>query len=242
MTPALAIEGVSFAYVRDRRALDGISLTVPRGSFTALLGPNGAGKTTLMALTTRLFHAREGRIIVCGLDLARHACAALARMGVVFQRPTLDEDLSVRQNLRYAAALHGLDRARTRERMQAVLARLGIEALEPRVVRTLSGGERRRVELARALMHEPELLVLDEPTVGLDIDSRRAIVEHVHDLCRRDGVAVLWTTHLIDEIEPGDRVVVLHRGRVRAQGTLEEILSCTQTSSLAQAYAKLTAD
>ena len=240
MTAALEIDNLSFAYTRRGRALDGVSMVVPEGSFTALLGPNGAGKTTLMALVTRLFEAREGTVRVCGLDLRRASTEALARMGVVFQRPTLDVDLSVAQNLRYAAALHGMGRAETRRRMEEVLERLEMTAFRRRKVRTLSGGERRRIELARALLHAPRLLVLDEPTVGLDIDSRRAIVEHVHELCRRDRVAVLWTTHLIDEITEGDRVVVLHRGRVRAQGSLAEVLEQTGAERLGEAFRILT--
>ena len=240
MPAALEIAHLSYAYTRRGRALDGVSLTVPEGSFTALLGPNGAGKTTLMALVTRLFEAREGEIRVCGLDLRRASTAALARMGVVFQRPTLDVDLSVDRNLRYAAALHGMSRAETRRRVEEVLERLGIAAFRRRPVRTLSGGERRRVELARALVHAPSLLVLDEPTVGLDIESRRAIVEHVHELCRRDGVAALWTTHLIDEIAEGDRVVVLHGGRVRAAGGLADILAAAGTGDLGTAFRMLT--
>ncbi len=238
----LRVESVSFAYSRRVRALDRVSFEVPAGRFTALLGPNGAGKTTLMALVTHLFRPSEGRIEVRGLDLARHTCAALARMGVVFQRPTLDRDLTVARNLHYAAALRGLDRATARARIAAVLARLGIAELAGRPVRTLSGGQARRVELARALLHGPDLLVLDEPTVGLDIDSRRAIVDHVHDLCRSEGVAVLWTTHLIDEIREEDRVVVLHRGRVRARGSPAELCRRTGADDLTTAFGRLTAD
>ncbi len=240
MRAALEIEGLSYAYSRRARALDGVSMTVPEGSFTALLGPNGAGKTTLMALVTRLFEAREGTIRVCGLDLRRASTAALARMGVVFQRPTLDLDLSVAQNLRYAAALHGMGRGEARRRIAEVSERLEIAPFGRRAVRTLSGGERRRVELARALLHAPPLLVLDEPTVGLDIESRRAIVDHVHRLCREDGVAVLWTTHLIDEIGEDDRIVVLHRGRVCARGTPAELLQRAGADGLDEAFRMLT--
>ncbi len=242
MKSVLQVEGVSFAYSRRVRALDRVSFAVPAARFTALLGPNGAGKTTLMALVTHLFRPSEGTIRVAGLDLARHSCAALARMGVVFQRPTLDRDLSVRQNLRYAAALRGFDRREAEARIARTTERLGVQALLERPVRTLSGGQARRVELARALLHEPELLVLDEPTVGLDIDSRRAIVDHVHELCRSDGVAVLWTTHLIDEIREDDRVVVLHRGRVRAQGSPADLMRVTGTPDLTAAFGRLTSD
>ena len=234
------VEGVSFAYGRGRRALDEVSFRVPAGSFTALLGPNGAGKTTLMSLVTRLFHSRRGSITVSGFDLRRASRAALAAMGVVFQRLTLDLDLSVQQNLRYAASLQGLAAGQAERRIAEELERLGVADRRRALVRTLSGGLRRRVELARALLHEPRLLVLDEPTVGLDIDSRGAIVEHVHRLCRERDLAVLWTTHLIDEIWPGDQLVVLADGRVRAVGASEAIRAQTGCDDLAGAYRQLT--
>jgi ABC-2 type transport system ATP-binding protein len=237
---ALVVEEVSFAYGRGRRALDDVSFRVPAGSFTALLGPNGAGKTTLMSLVTRLFHSRSGSITVSGFDLRRASRAALAAMGVVFQRLTLDLDLSVQQNLRYAASLQGLPRRRAEGRIAEELERLGIADRRRSLVRTLSGGLRRRVELARALLHQPGLLILDEPTVGLDIDSRRAIVEPVHRLCHERRLAVLWTTHLIDEIWPGDQLVILADGRVRAVGPIDEVLRQAGSASLADAYKQLT--
>jgi ABC-2 type transport system ATP-binding protein len=237
---ALELEGLTFAYARGEPALEDVSFTVPAGTFTALLGPNGAGKTTLMSLVTRLFEARAGSIRVHGLDLRRQPRAALAAMGVVFQRPTLDVDLSVEQNLRYAAALQGIPRSLAGLRIERCLARVDMDDRRGTPVRTLSGGMRRRVEIARALLHEPRLLILDEPTVGLDIASRRSIVEHVHGLCATDGLAVLWATHLIDEIWPDDRVVVLRRGRVQAVGGLDDILAAAGASSLSAAYARLT--
>ncbi len=237
--PALRVEGVSFAYTKCIKALDRVSFTVPQASFTGLLGPNGAGKTTLMALVTRLFSG-TGAIEVAGRDLARDPCAALATMGVVFQRPTLDLDLTVERNLRYAAALYGLAGREAETRISAVLERLGVADRRRAPVRTLSGGLRRRVELARALLHGPSLLILDEPTVGLDIDSRRALVEHVHALCREGSLAALWTTHLVDELAAEDRVVVLDRGRVVAEGTVGEVVRAAGASSLAQAYHRLT--
>lgn len=238
---ALDVAGLSYAYTRERPALRGVSLTVPTGAFTALLGPNGAGKTTLMALVTRLFAPGSGAIHVCGHDLRREPRAALRAMGVVFQRPTLDLDLTVLQNLRYAAALQGLGKPLAAERIGTALDRLGVADRGAAYVRTLSGGMKRRVELARALLHRPRLLVLDEPTVGLDIDSRHAIVEHVHRLCDEDGLAVLWATHLIDEIWPQDRIVILHQGAVRAAGTLEEVQDRSgATGDLARTYRELT--
>jgi ABC-2 type transport system ATP-binding protein len=236
---ALEIEGVSYGYTRAVKALDKVGFTVAPGQFTALLGPNGAGKTTLMALVTHLFAADEGRIAVCGHDLSEDPRAALASMGVVFQRPTLDLDLSVIQNLRYAASLYGM--RRPGDRIDQVLERLDLADRAGSKARTLSGGMRRRVEIGRALLHRPHLLVLDEPTVGLDMDSRRAIVDHVHALCREERLAVLWATHLIDEIAPDDGVVLLHRGRVRAKGGIDEVVGAAGAADLDAAYQQLTA-
>lgn len=238
--PVLEVDGVSFAYEKAKPALDDVSFQVPAGCFTALLGPNGAGKTTLMALITRLFQSRCGTIRIAGCDLATASRAAHAAMGVVFQRPTLDLDLSVRLNLRYAASLHGLAGSKAKAQIEALTERLGLASRRTHKVRALSGGLRRRVELARALLHEPQLLILDEPTVGLDIESRQAIVEHVHQLCRERGLAVLWTTHLIDEVWPGDRLIVLDQGVVLAEGPLDSVLRRTGAPSLADAYARLT--
>jgi ABC-2 type transport system ATP-binding protein len=237
---ALTVEDISFAYGK-RRVLDGVSFTVPRGSFTALLGPNGAGKTTLFSLIMRLLELRSGRIAVCGMDLRRHGPRALAPLGIVFQDPTLDLDLTVMQNLRYFARLRGLSRAEMRARIDRELARFDLADRAGDRVRDLSGGYRRRVEIARALLHEPALLLLDEPTVGLDVPSRKAIVEHVHRLAE-EGPAVLWATHLIDEVGPTDALVVLHRGRVRAAGPAEAAMKRIGASSLDEAFACLTAD
>ncbi|MCI4662468.1 MAG: ATP-binding cassette domain-containing protein [Neomegalonema sp.] len=234
--PALAIEGLSYAY-GPVRALADVSVTLARGQFCALLGPNGAGKSTLFALLTRLFVSRAGRIAVMGHDLGAEPRAALAQMGVVFQQSTLDLDLSVMHNIRYFGALHGLSRRQATERGEAALAAIGLADLAGRKARALSGGQRRRVEIARALIHRPALLLLDEPTVGLDAPSRRAITDHVHALCREQGITALWATHLVDEIEPQDQALILHQGRVRAQGIVADLCA---GQSLAERFAALT--
>lgn len=214
---ALSISGLGYSY-GPRRALDGISLTLRPGHFTALLGPNGAGKSTLFALLTRLFVSREGHIAVAGHDLARQPRAALSKIGVVFQQPTLDLDMSVSMNMRYFAALHGLSGREAGGRINAALARLDMAERAGEKLRSLNGGHRRRMEIARALIHDPQVLLLDEPTVGLDFKSRQAIVDHVHRLAL-GGLTVFWATHLVDEIRDADDVVVLHRGRILAHET-----------------------
>lgn len=222
MIPALSVEGVSFAY-GDRRALDAVSFAAPAGRVTALLGVNGAGKTTLINLITRLFDAPEGRIAVCGHDVAQAPRAALARLGVVFQSRALDPTMTVAQNMAYSGALHGLPRDEAADRAQDALSRLGVADRMGERVGRLSGGQQRRVEIARALLHGPELLVCDEATVGLDIEARAGIVRDAHALAAEQGVGIVWATHLVDEILPEDRVVVLHRGRVRAETTAADL-------------------
>lgn len=211
---SLSVESLSFAY-GPRLALDDLTFDLAPGSFTALLGPNGAGKSTLFSLLTRLFVAPQGRIAIGGHDLSRPALKALATLGCVFQQPTLDLDLTTRRNLLYYAALHGLTGPAARARTDEALSTLALTDRADTPARSLSGGQRRRVELARALIHRPAVLLLDEPTVGLDAASRRAITDHAHDLARQ-GTTVLWSTHLTDEIAPTDRCLVLHKGRLLA--------------------------
>ncbi|MEM9011249.1 MAG: ABC transporter ATP-binding protein [Pseudomonadota bacterium] len=221
MNPALAIEGLTYAY-GPKVALRDVTFAVEAGQFCALLGPNGAGKSTLFSLLVRLLVARQGRIGVAGHDMARAPRAALAAMGVVFQRPTLDLDMTVLGNMRYFAALHGLSGRTAQQRIEAALEQLEMAERADELVRALNGGHRRRMEIARALIHAPRILLLDEPTVGLDAQSRRAITAHVHRLAD-DGVAVLWATHLVDEIAPEDAVVVLHQGEVLARQLAGEL-------------------
>ena len=237
--PALAVDGLSYAYGK-KPALDQVSFRIESGQCGILLGPNGAGKTTLFSLITHLYDSRAGRIRIAGHDLKAAPCRALAALGVVFQQPTLDLDLTVRQNLRYHAALHGLSHREAASRIQEELERQGMFERAGEKVRQLNGGHRRRVEIARALLHRPRLLLLDEPTVGLDVPSRKTIVEHVHDLTRSGQIAVLWATHLIDEIRDGDQLIVLHAGRVRAQGGIDAVLAETGTASIGAAFEQLT--
>ncbi len=238
--PALAVTDVSFTY-RTARVLDGVSFAIERGHFAALLGPNGAGKTTLFSLITRLLVSRSGDISICGLDIRTGGARALAPLGIVFQQPTLDLDLTVRQNLRYFARLRGFSRAEAERRIERELARLGMAERAQETVRALNGGHRRRVEIARALLHDPQLLLLDEPTVGLDFPSRKAIVEHVHELAGDRKIGILWATHLIDEIRHTDDLVLIDKGRVVESGVAGDVVARSGTASLDAAFTRLTA-
>ena len=220
---ALRAEALEFSYGRHQ-ALRQASIEVPAGRFVVLIGANGAGKTTFFSIVTGLYAAHRGSVSVIGKDLRDDTLGALAAMGVVFQRSTLDLDLSVYQNLRYAAALQGMSRRDTEQRIAEGLQRHGLAGLGARKAASLSGGQRRRVELARALLHKPRLLLLDEPTVGLDLQSRAEFVAHVKSLCKEQNTGVLWATHLMDEVDAGDLVYVMHLGEIIANGELGELL------------------
>ena len=238
--PALEVRDVVKSYGATK-ALNGISLSVRAGEFVALLGPNGAGKSTLFQLLSGLFIADRGDISVLGHDIGRTATQALAGIGIVFQQPTLDLDLSVRANLRFNARLHGLRGVHANTRIDEEMRRLELTEHANDLARTLSGGNRRRVELARALVHEPAVLLMDEATVGLDPGSRRHLLQYVLSLCNNRGVGVLWATHLVDEAEVADRVVVLHDGNVLKDESPQALVASCGESTLGQAFLGLTA-
>ncbi|RFC62478.1 ATP-binding cassette domain-containing protein [Fulvimarina endophytica] len=233
------MDGVSHSY-GSRKALDNVSFTVPQGSFTALLGPNGAGKSTLFSLITRLFNTRSGEISILGYPLRGQSTEALRRLGVVFQARTLDLDLSIRQNLIYHAALHGIGRKAAEARIEDILKTSELAERLGEKARNLSGGQLRRIEIVRAFMHKPRLILLDEPTTGLDIKSRAEIVSEVRRLVEEENVSVLWATHLIDEIDASDRVVVLHRGTVLAEGRVEDVTEAENAETIHDAFTRLT--
>ncbi|MES0210872.1 ATP-binding cassette domain-containing protein [Mesorhizobium sp. M0028] len=236
---ALSLDNLGHSF-KDRRVLDAISFSVEQGRMCILLGRNGAGKTTLFSLITGLYHARSGSVQVFGHAMRTDPATALAQMGVVFQQQTLDLDLTAGENLRYHAALHGLAAHVTKVRTREELGRLEVLDRLGDPIRSLSGGQRRRVEIARALMHQPRLLLLDEPTTGLDVPGRRALAQHVRGLCRERGIAVLWATHFLEEVTAEDDVVVLHGGRVRWAGRADRITAELGVGSMADAFARLT--
>lgn len=236
---ALSVENLTFSY-GQKKALNDVNFQICAGECTLLLGENGAGKSTLFSLITHLYDTHEGKIELCGFDVQRQSQQALARLGVVFQQTTLDMDLSVLQNLRYHCALQGMSSKLANQRIQEELERLQMYERRTEKVRQLNGGHKRRVEIARALLHKPSLLLLDEPTVGLDIPSRQGIVEYVHQLVAEEEIAVLWASHLMDEVYSDDHIIILHRGEIQANGRLPDVLQLTKSATISAAFHALT--
>ena len=237
--PALLLDTVVKTYGAVR-AVDGVSLSAKAGEFISLLGPNGAGKTTLFQLLSGLFVPDSGRIAIMGHDMRRDPVPALKELGIVFQQPTLDLELTVTGNLLFHAGLHGIPRAEARARIARELARVGLAERAHDKAAQLSGGNRRRVELVRALLHEPRVLLMDEPTVGLDPASRSDLLKLILSVRTERSVAVLWATHLCDEVVNADRVIVLHRGKVLADTTPRGLIASAGAATIEQAFLALT--
>ena len=238
MSTALQIKNVSHKF-GEFKALKNVSIKIDSGDFTVLLGLNGAGKTTLYSLITRLYNNNSGSIKIHNFDVREESSDALKNIGVVFQQPTLDLDLSVEENLHYHSSLHGLSFPDAKERIEEEIRRIDLTEKLKNKVRSLSGGQRRRVEIARSLLHKPKLLLLDEPTVGLDIGSRQMILKHVKSLCKKGQLAVLWATHLIDEIDKGEKVVIIHKGEIVESGDVIKIVKKTKQKNIRDAFNKL---
>ena len=226
---ALEITEVSH-YFGSFCALDNVSVDISPGDFTVLLGLNGAGKTTLYSLITRLYNNISGSVKIYGYDVRDQSSEALKNIGVVFQQPTLDLDLSIKENLHYHASLHGISVKEASRRIEDEMNRINMLEKINMKVRSLSGGQRRRVEIARSLLHKPKLLLLDEPTVGLDIGSRQMILSHVKKLCKEENLAVLWATHLIDEID---------KGKILVSGEVSKVTKKARAKNIRDAFNKL---
>src|SRR6266700_2405862 len=237
--PALLLDKVVKTY-GPIRAVDGVSLKAQAGEFIALMGPNGAGKSTLFQLLSGLCTADSGRIEVMGHDMSRDPVPALAELGIVFQQPTLDLELTVTANLLFHAGLHGMPRSTALARIEEELAHLSLADRAHDKTAQLSGGNRRRVELARALLHRPRLLLMDEPTVGLDPASRSELLKQLLAMRRERQVAILWATHLCDEVPDADRVIVLHRGKVLADTTPPKLIETSGKASIEEAFLAMT--
>ena len=222
MPPAVDVSSVRHRY-GSRVALDAVSLQIGVGEFFGLLGPNGGGKTTLFQIISTLLVPSEGTVRVFDHDVVREAASVRRRIGVVFQKPALDIRLTVEENLRHQGHLYGLRGATLRDRITDALGRVGLSDRRADLVSTLSGGLQRRAEVAKALLHRPQLLVLDEPSTGLDPTARREIWADLKRLREQEGTTVILTTHLMDEAAACDRVGILDAGHLVALGSPLEL-------------------
>jgi len=213
--PAISCSGIGFRY-GEREALHDVSFTIAQGEIFGFLGPNGGGKTTLFKILSTLVHVQSGQAVMLGRDLKGETVAVRRSLGVVFQHPSLDGKLTVAENLSHHGHLYGMSGQRLKDRSAAMLEQLGLSARARDLVETLSGGLQRRVELAKALLHEPQLLLLDEPSTGLDPAARREFSNYLAHLRETHGVTVVLTTHYMEEAERCDRIAILHQGKLVA--------------------------
>jgi ABC-2 type transport system ATP-binding protein len=216
-SPAVEVEDVRYVY-GDREALGGVSFSVAHGEMFALLGPNGGGKTTLFKILSTLMPPTSGVVRLWSHDLSREPLLVRQRLGVVFQHPSLDRKLTVIENLRHHGHLYGIAGIELQRRAQEMLARVSLTDRANDLVETLSGGLQRRAELAKGLLHKPDILVLDEPNTGLDPAARRDFMNYLQQLREQDGVTILLTTHFMEDAERCDRVGILHEGKLVALG------------------------
>lgn len=221
-------------------ALKGVTLGIGPAEIVGLLGPNGAGKSTLFQISAGLFVPDGGTVSVFGLDYKTHSAAILKRLGVVFQARAIDLDMTVRANLAFHGALFGLSGAALNQRIDSVTDLLEIGDLLKKQVRTLSGGNQRRVEVARALLNGPDLLLMDEPSTGLDPVTREMLVQHMQIVRREHGTSILWATHLVEELEKADRIILLVAGQIVHTGSPAELMASSGTDNLTAAYISIT--
>jgi ABC-2 type transport system ATP-binding protein len=221
---AVSARGISHFYGR-RQALVDFFLEIRRGELFAVLGPNGGGKTTLFRLLSTLIPLQNGSASIMGLDLSRQAAAVRALIGVVFQSPSLDRKLTVAENIRLQATLYGVSGRETARRLDELLAHFGLRDRAGELTERLSGGLRRRVELAKGLIHKPQVLLLDEPSTGLDPAARSDVWQYLRHLRDAEGITIVLTTHYLEEADGGDRLAILDQGRLVALGAAEELKS-----------------
>lgn len=237
--PVLSLRDVRKSYKKNE-ALKGVSLEIGRGEIVGLLGPNGAGKSTLFQIASGLFAPDGGEVQLFGMNYRQNASEILRKLGVVFQSRSLDLDMTVKANLKFHGNLFGLSGKALDEQIATAAAFFEVSDLIDKPVRTLSGGNQRRIEIVRALLNMPDLLLMDEPSVGLDPTTRKLLVGHVHALRQQHGTSILWATHLVEEVEHADRIALIVAGQIVRIGTPAELLAAAGTDNLTDAYIALT--
>ncbi|MFK2823594.1 ATP-binding cassette domain-containing protein [Arcobacter sp. YIC-80] len=230
----LEFKDVDFFY-GDKKVLNNVSFSIKQGSFSVLLGLNGAGKSTIFSLITRLLKVEVGTININQYSIKNYT-KSLKDIGIVFQEPTLDLDLTVRQNLYYYGSIKGLNFKDTIKSIENEIVRLELQDSLDITARKLNGGHRRRVEILRALINKPKLLLLDEPTVGLDLKSRFDILNYVRDLVKTESLSVLWITHLFDEVEENDDISFIKKGEIVETGIVKDIVKKYEKDKLVDTF------
>lgn len=225
----------------DFKAVDGIDFDVYKGEIFAFLGPNGAGKSTTIKMLTTMLRPTAGQLLLGGHDVTREQASARKSFGIVFQDPSLDEELSAYENMELHAVLYGISLKQRTKRIKELLELVELWNRKDSMIKTFSGGMRRRLEIARGLLHEPKILFLDEPTLGLDTQTRNLMWSYVKKLSQEKGMTIFFTTHYLDEAEAvAERIAIIDHGHIVASGTTKELCKQTNTDSLEDAYLKLT--
>lgn len=238
--PIVTVKGLTKKY-KKLLAVDDISFTVPKGSIFAFLGPNGAGKSTTIKMLTTLTKPSKGEITIADMDVLRQKDRAREQFGIVFQDPSLDDDLTAYENLEYHSVIYGVPRKQRTKRIQEALRIVQLEERKNDLVKTFSGGMKRRLEIGRGLIHHPKILFLDEPTTGLDPQTRNNIWDHIKKLNKEESMTIFFTTHYLPEAEEmADQLAIIDHGKIIGRGTLKDIEKQTNSTSLEEAFLKIT--
>jgi ABC-2 type transport system ATP-binding protein len=234
-------ENVVKVYSGDIVAVNGISFDVKAGEIFAFLGPNGAGKSTTIKMLTTMLRPSSGKLLLNGHDVTKDQDSARKSFGIVFQDPSLEEELTAYENMRLHAVLYGISKKLIPGRIKELMELVELWERKDSLVRTYSGGMRRRLEIARGLLHHPKILFLDEPTLGLDTQTRNVLWDYVRKLSKTEGMTIFFTTHYLDEAEDvAERIAIIDHGEIVAGGTTEELKKLTGTKDLEEAYLSLT--
>jgi ABC-2 type transport system ATP-binding protein len=228
-------------YFGEIKAVDDIGFDVKAGEIFAFLGPNGAGKSTTISMLTTMLRPTSGKLTLNGHDVTKDQAKARKSFGIVFQDPALEEELTAYENMKVHAVLYGIPANEQESRIEELLKLVDLWERKDSYVKTYSGGMRRRLEIARGLLHHPKILFLDEPTLGLDTQTRNLLWDYVEKLSRHEGMTIFFTTHYLDEAEAvADRIAVIDHGKIVATGTTKQLTKQTGTKTLEEAYLELT--
>lgn len=239
---AISVKNLTKSY-RDFKAVDEVSFQVRAGEIYAFLGPNGAGKSTTIKMLTTVLKPNQGEILINGFDPQKQAYKARQSFGIVFQDQSLDEELTAYENMDLHGILYQIPDKERKERIQKMLALVDLTDKKNNLVKTFSGGMRRRLEIARGLLHKPKILFLDEPTLGLDPQTRNQVWSYLIELNKKYQMTIFFTTHYLPEVEKAaDYITIIDHGKIVGEGTAKQLIAQTKTTSLEDAYLKITGE